>query len=93
MKLRRFGPAVNAAEATTMRPQRGQQMQDPRAKQAKEVGRRSGIRDRRLRLDVDRATGGQTGLACFHAWATEPVDTGYRHNHARMTGKTTVFLN
>ena len=27
---------------------------------------------------------GQTGLACFDAWATELVDTGYLHNHARM---------
>lgn len=41
-------------------------------------------RDRRLRRDVDRATGGQTGLECFDAWATELVDTGYLHNHARM---------
>jgi len=41
-------------------------------------------RDRRMRRDVDRATNGQTGLACFDAWATELVDTGYLHNHARM---------
>lgn len=41
-------------------------------------------RDRRLRRDVDRAVNGQTGLACFDAWATELVDTGYLHNHARM---------
>ena len=41
-------------------------------------------RDRRLRRDVDRATGGRTGLECFDAWATELVDTGYLHNHARM---------
>ncbi len=41
-------------------------------------------RDRRLRRDVDRAINGQTGLACFDAWATELVDTGYLHNHARM---------
>ena len=41
-------------------------------------------RDRRLRRDVDRAMAGQTGLACFDAWATELVDTGYLHNHARM---------
>jgi deoxyribodipyrimidine photo-lyase len=27
---------------------------------------------------------GQTGLDCFDAWATELVDTGYLHNHARM---------
>ena len=41
-------------------------------------------RDRRLRRDVDRAMNGQTGLACFDAWAEELVDTGYLHNHARM---------
>ncbi|MBC7480116.1 MAG: deoxyribodipyrimidine photolyase [Pseudorhodobacter sp.] len=41
-------------------------------------------RDRRLRRDVDRAVNGQTGLDCFDAWATELVDTGYLHNHARM---------
>ena len=41
-------------------------------------------RDRRLRRDVDRAMNGQTGLACFDAWATELVETGYLHNHARM---------
>ena len=41
-------------------------------------------RDRRLRRDLDRARDGQTGLACFDAWATELVDTGYLHNHARM---------
>jgi deoxyribodipyrimidine photo-lyase len=41
-------------------------------------------RDRRLRRDVDRAMTGQTGLDCFDAWATELLDTGYLHNHARM---------
>ncbi|HMO09599.1 MAG TPA: FAD-binding domain-containing protein [Paracoccaceae bacterium] len=41
-------------------------------------------RDRRLRRDVDRAMQGQTGLACFDAWADELVTTGYLHNHARM---------
>ncbi|MBS1302939.1 FAD-binding domain-containing protein [Loktanella sp. SALINAS62] len=41
-------------------------------------------RDRRLRRDVVRAMAGQTGLACFDAWASELVDTGYLHNHARM---------
>jgi deoxyribodipyrimidine photo-lyase len=40
--------------------------------------------DRRQRRDVDRAVNGQTGLSCFDAWATELVDTGYLHNHARM---------
>jgi deoxyribodipyrimidine photo-lyase len=41
-------------------------------------------RDRRLRRDVTRAMDGQSGLACFDAWATELVETGYLHNHARM---------
>jgi deoxyribodipyrimidine photo-lyase len=41
-------------------------------------------RDRRLRRDVDRAMNGQTGLACFDAWACELVEAGYLHNHARM---------
>ena len=41
-------------------------------------------RDRRLRRDVDRAMTGQTGIACFDAWAEELVETGYLHNHARM---------
>jgi deoxyribodipyrimidine photo-lyase len=40
--------------------------------------------DRRLRRDVARAVDGQTGLACFDAWAQELVETGYLHNHARM---------
>jgi deoxyribodipyrimidine photo-lyase len=40
--------------------------------------------DRRLRRDLARATDGQTGLACFDAWAQELVETGYLHNHARM---------
>ena len=41
-------------------------------------------RDRRLRRDLDRAMAGQTGLECFDAWASELVETGYLHNHARM---------
>jgi len=41
-------------------------------------------RDRRLRRDVERAQDGQTGLACFDAWAAELAETGYLHNHARM---------
>ncbi len=40
--------------------------------------------DRRQRRDVERAMNGQTGLACFDAWATELAQTGYLHNHARM---------
>jgi len=41
-------------------------------------------RDRRLSRDVTRAMDGQTGLACFDAWAEELVETSYLHNHARM---------
>ncbi|WP_371155159.1 FAD-binding domain-containing protein [Jannaschia sp. 2305UL9-9] len=41
-------------------------------------------RDRRLRRDVTRAMQGETGIACFDAWAEELVQTGYLHNHARM---------
>lgn len=40
--------------------------------------------DRRLRRDLARAMDGQTGIACFDAWAQELVETGYLHNHARM---------
>ncbi len=40
--------------------------------------------DRRLRRDVARAEAGETGLACFDAWARELAETGYLHNHARM---------
>ena len=52
-----------------------------------------GERDRRLaQLEgdaglasrYDAAITGRTGLACFDAWATELIDTGYLHNHARM---------
>ena len=40
--------------------------------------------DRKLRRSVERAADAQTGLACFDAWASELVETGYLHNHARM---------
>jgi hypothetical protein len=40
--------------------------------------------DRRLRRGVETAETGQTGLACFDAWANELIETGYLHNHARM---------
>lgn len=30
------------------------------------------------------ATQGRTGIACFDAWVSELVTTGYLHNHARM---------
>ena len=40
--------------------------------------------DRRLRRDVAGGEAGETGLACFDAWARELVETGYLHNHARM---------
>lgn len=31
-----------------------------------------------------RATAGETGIACFDAWARELLTTGYLHNHPRM---------
>lgn len=37
-----------------------------------------------VRRSVAQAQAGQTGLACFDAWAQELVNTGYLHNHARM---------
>lgn len=33
---------------------------------------------------VARAEAGETGIACFDAWARELAATGYLHNHARM---------
>lgn len=36
------------------------------------------------RAAVARAEAGETGIACFDAWAKELVETGYLHNHARM---------
>ena len=40
--------------------------------------------NRHLHRAVADAEGGNTGLACFDAWAQELVETGYLHNHARM---------
>jgi deoxyribodipyrimidine photo-lyase len=37
-----------------------------------------------MRLALDRAMAGGTGLACFDAWAGELTETGWLHNHARM---------
>jgi len=37
-----------------------------------------------LAARVNAAEMGETGLACFDAWAKELVSTGYLHNHARM---------
>jgi deoxyribodipyrimidine photo-lyase len=36
------------------------------------------------RRQVARAEAGETGIACFDAWAQELAETGYLHNHARM---------
>ncbi len=33
---------------------------------------------------LEAAETGNTGIACFDAWARELVETGYLHNHARM---------
>ncbi|MFZ4071466.1 MAG: FAD-binding domain-containing protein [Caulobacterales bacterium] len=41
-------------------------------------------RDAKLKSDLDRATSGETGIACFDAWARELVEIGWLHNHARM---------
>lgn len=40
--------------------------------------------DGALRNGYDEAVAGETGLACFDAWARELVRHGYLHNHARM---------
>jgi deoxyribodipyrimidine photo-lyase len=40
--------------------------------------------DAALAADVAVAMRGETGLACFDAWVSELVETGYLHNHARM---------
>ncbi|WP_305969506.1 MULTISPECIES: FAD-binding domain-containing protein [unclassified Mameliella] len=37
-----------------------------------------------LRQRWQAACTGETGIACFDAWAEELVRTGYLHNHARM---------
>lgn len=37
-----------------------------------------------LRRAYEAAVLGETGIDCFDAWASELVDTGYLHNHARM---------
>jgi deoxyribodipyrimidine photo-lyase len=37
-----------------------------------------------LRTDWEAACRGETGIACFDAWARELAATGYLHNHARM---------
>jgi deoxyribodipyrimidine photo-lyase len=34
--------------------------------------------------EIAAAERGDTGIACFDAWACELVETGYLHNHARM---------
>lgn len=34
--------------------------------------------------DYLRAINGRTGIACFDAWVTELIETGYLHNHSRM---------
>ena len=40
--------------------------------------------DAALGTRIATAEAGETGLACFDAWARELVQTGYLHNHARM---------
>jgi hypothetical protein len=40
--------------------------------------------DAALHREFARATQGETGIACFDAWAKELVEFGWLHNHARM---------
>lgn len=40
--------------------------------------------DATLRQHYNAAIEGKTGIACFDFWATELIQTGYLHNHARM---------
>jgi deoxyribodipyrimidine photo-lyase len=40
--------------------------------------------DHALAAEVAAAERGETGIACFDAWAHELVTHGYLHNHARM---------
>lgn len=37
-----------------------------------------------LAANYERAIKSNTGIECFDVWASELVDTGYLHNHARM---------
>lgn len=37
------------------------------------------------KVAFDRAVSGATGIDAFDAWARELIDTGYLHNHARMS--------
>ncbi|MEL7303459.1 MAG: FAD-binding domain-containing protein [Pseudomonadota bacterium] len=41
-------------------------------------------KDRDLARRYREAVNGETGIACFDAWAHELVGTGYLHNHTRM---------
>lgn len=41
-------------------------------------------RDVDMASRIARAERGETGIACFDAWARELADKGYLHNHARM---------
>jgi len=45
---------------------------------------RAEVADLARTADYEAACAGQTGIACFDAWAAELVETGYLHNHARM---------
>jgi deoxyribodipyrimidine photo-lyase len=51
---------------------------------------RRGVEDSFVNLDseararYDKAVGGETGIACFDAWARELIEIGYLHNHSRM---------
>jgi deoxyribodipyrimidine photo-lyase len=40
--------------------------------------------DPALAVELAAAERGETGIACFDAWAQELIETGYLHNHTRM---------
>jgi deoxyribodipyrimidine photo-lyase len=42
------------------------------------------VGDKGLRRRYGAAIEGRTGIECFDVWASELVETGYLHNHARM---------
>jgi deoxyribodipyrimidine photo-lyase len=53
------------------------------------LGYRAGLErglnaERPLRRQIEAASTGRTGIACFDTWTEELIETGYLHNHARM---------
>ncbi|WP_323770389.1 FAD-binding domain-containing protein [Antarctobacter sp.] len=62
-----------------MRPEVWRAYQAGLLRRLDEVQSAAGVRAR-----WEAACSGETGLACFDAWARELATTGYLHNHARM---------